>query len=206
MVLNFEPKWPRGLGWWRGGESNPGPPSSSCRILRAQPPVGCRPVRSRQLSPIGPSGMGLGPAVPESRRGHPASATPLADGAGTHQTGRATYLSGSQRHLWFGTCFCLPGCFARFRKPRLASDTAITQRRIQVTPMSSRYRPLYKPPATAAPRFFVPDRARSPRGVGPPGGFPSLSPGAARVHGSPVACPPCCVPWRAPPPAWPSRP
>ena len=61
-TARFLPRTPTGpdtLGGWRCGESNPGPPSSSCRILRAQPPVGCRPVRSRQLFLIGPSGIGL---------------------------------------------------------------------------------------------------------------------------------------------------
>ena len=32
-------------------------------------------------------------------RGHPALAAPLPDGAGTHQTGRATYRSSSLCHL-----------------------------------------------------------------------------------------------------------
>lgn len=145
----------------------------------------------------------LGPAVPESRRGHPALATPLSGGAGTRRRGRATYLSGSQRHLWFGTCFCLPGCFARFRKPRLASDTAITQRRIQVTPMPSRYRSTIQTRCDRRRGVFGLTEARNPRGGGPPGGSPSRSPGVARVRGSPVACPPWCVPWPAPTPSWP---
>ena len=99
--------------------------------------------------------------------------------------------------------FCLPGCFARFRKPRLASDTAITQRRIQVTPMSSRYRHYINPLRHPPPGLSA---LAETRDGGPPGGDPSPSPGAARVRGSPVACPPCCGPWRAQPPAWPSRP
>ena len=68
---------------------------------------------SRQPFRIEPIRVGLGPAIPEVRRGHPALATPWNSGAGTHRTGRATYRSGSQRHLWFGTCCCLPGCFTR---------------------------------------------------------------------------------------------
>lgn len=125
----------------------------------------------------------LGPAVPESRQGHPALATPLSGGAGTLRRGRATYLSGGQRHLWFGTCFCLPGCFARFRKPRLASDTAITQRRIQVTPMPSRYRSTIQTPCDRRLWFSGPTVASNPRDGGPPDEFPSLSPGVARVRG-----------------------
>ena len=50
---------------------------------------------------------------------------------------------------------CLPSCFARIRKPRLASDTAMTQRRIQVTPMSCLSRPLYNPPVTTRPPLFA---------------------------------------------------
>ena len=71
---------------------------------------------------------------------------------------------------------CLPSCFTRDRKPRLASDTAMTQRRIQVTPMRCRSRPLYNPPATTGPPLFgCPLRTLS--GGVPPGGplVPSLS-------------------------------
>ena len=75
---------------------------------------------------------------------------------------------------------CLPSCFTRDRKPRLASDTATTQRRIQVTPMSfSRSRSLYKPAVTTVPPFSR--RARSLSGCAPPCESPSLSPVAAPV-------------------------
>ena len=150
VALSFSASPP----WWRCGESNPGPPSSSCRILRAQPPVGCRPVGSRQLSPIGPSGMGLGPAVPESRRGHPASATPLSDGAGTHRTGRATYLSGSQRHLWFGTCFVYPVVLRGSGNLGSLPTRRLLNVESKSPPCLLGTAQLYKPPATPAPRFW----------------------------------------------------
>lgn len=165
---------------WRCGESNPGPPSSSCRILRAQLPVGCRLEGSRQPFPSEPIRNWLGPAVPETRRGHPALATPWPGGAGTQRTGRATYLSGSQRHLWFGTYCVYPvvlrgtgnlGSLPTRRSLNVESKSPPCPVSVQLTIQSRGDK--------GTPLFFGPVRSLS--GCGPPCGLLFPSPGAAPV-------------------------
>lgn len=125
----------------------------------------------------------LGPAVPESRRGHPALATPLSGGAGTRRRGRATYLSGSQRHLWFGTCFVYPVVLRGTGN----LGSLPTRRLLNV---ESKSPPCFlgtanytNPLVTYALGFCAPSQARSPPDDGRPDGDPSPSPGVARVRG-----------------------
>ena len=87
--------------------------------------------------------------------GDPSGASRISDALdrrGGNPPERTGYLSIRQPApfvVWH--LLCLPSCFTRDRKPRLASDTSMTQRRIQVTPMSCLSRPLYNPPVTIRP-------------------------------------------------------
>ncbi len=102
-------------------------------------------------------------------------------------------------HLFlFARLFCeVPETSARFRHGDYSTSNPSHPHVFSVPP--DYINPLRHPPPGLS-------ALAETRDGGPPGGDPSPSPGAARVRGSPVACPPCCGPWRAPPPAWPSRP
>ncbi len=123
----------------------------------------CRLERSRQpflLEPIRDLAWPDGPRYPP---GASCQSDALFRRGRHHRRGRATYRSGGQRHLWFGTYCCLPSGFARDRAPRLASDTVITSTSNPSHPHALSVQPTIQTPCDIHHGVFGPHKSQRRR-------------------------------------------